>query len=163
MDEQDAKILKVLSDHGQTSSKAIQDITGIPKSTVHYRLKRMKEEGIIEDELYNVDLEALGLGLTVITEVFAEFAEGYHEEVGEKLSQIEGVNSVYFTMGDTDFIVVAHLPNRDRVESLITEYEKIEEINRTSSNYVISTIKEERAPLRNYELETLAELIPEEQ
>jgi len=162
MDEQDAKILKALSDHGQTSSKAIQDITGIPKSTVHYRLKRMKEKGIIEDELYNVDLEALGLGLTVITEVFAEFDEGYHQEVGEQLSEIEGVNSVYFTMGDTDFIVVAHLPSRGRVEQLVAEYEKIEQINRTSSNYVISTIKEEMAPLRNYELETLQELIPEE-
>lgn len=158
MDDRDVEILKAIAEMGTMSSKAIEDRTGIPKSTVHYRIDNMQESGVIEDDLFNVDLESLGLGLTVITEVLAEFEEGYHHEVGEKLSDIEGVNSVFFTMGDTDFIVIAHLPNREKIEDLIAAYEGIDQIKRTSSSFVITTIKDESTPLLDYDLETLQEV-----
>jgi DNA-binding Lrp family transcriptional regulator len=62
-------------------------------------------------------------------------------------------------MGDTDFIVIAHLPSRDKVEELIEQYEVIEGVERTSSKFVISTIKSEPHPLRDFTLETLRESI----
>lgn len=158
MDDLDAKILKAISDLGEPSPKAIEDELDIPKSTVHYRLQKMREDGIIEDNLYNVDLDEIGLEITIISEVDAEYEEGYHERVGEKLSGIEGVNQVYFTLGDTDFIVIAHLADREMVQGLVEEYERIEEVTRTSSRFAITTIKNEFAPLRDFELETLLEL-----
>ena len=159
MDELDIKILKTISDLGEPSPQIIEDELGIPKSTVHYRLQSLREDGIIEDELYNLNLEAIGLDITVISEVEAEYEEGYHESVGEKLSRIEGVNQVYFTMGDTDFIVIANLSNREMVERLVEEYERIEEVQRTSSRFAITTIKDEFTPLRDFELETLIEMV----
>ncbi|WP_458189083.1 Lrp/AsnC family transcriptional regulator [Haladaptatus sp. NG-WS-4] len=158
MDRRDVEILKAISDLGEPSPKTITAETGIPKSTVHYRVEKLREQGVIEDDLYNIDLEAIGLNLTVISEVMARYDEGYQETVGEKLSNIEGVNQVYFTMGDTDFIVIAHVAEREMVEALIREYERIDEVERTSSRFVISTIKNEFAPLRDYELETLVDI-----
>lgn len=159
MDERDVEILKAIADLGEPSPKVIEAETGIPKSTVHYRLENLREEGIIEDDLFNIDLAALGLDLTVISEVNAEYKEGYHEEVGRKLSEIEGVNQVYFTMGDTDFIVIANLADRKMVESLIADYERIEEVKRTSTSFVITTIKNECTPLRDFELGTLQSIV----
>lgn len=158
MDDRDLEILKTIADVGDPSPKRVEEETDIPKSTVHYRLNKLREAGIIENDLYDLDLEGLGLTITIISEIFAEYEEGYHDIVGQKLSDIEGVNQVYFTMGDTDFVVVSHLSNREMVEQLIEDYERIEEIHRTSSTFVISTIKNESRPLRDFELETLSEL-----
>ena len=155
MDEKDAKILKAIAKLGTGKSEAIEEETGIPKSTVHYRINRLRERGIVSNDLYDVDLEALGLELTVISEVTAEYEEGNHERVGSELGDIEGVNQVYFTMGDVDFIVIAHLPGRGMVEELINQYERIDEVERTSSMFVISTIKDEPHPLNDFSLDTL--------
>lgn len=159
MDEKDIRILMAVASEGVRSPDKIHELTDIPKSTVHYRLSQLRENGILKNDLYGLDLEKAGLSLTLISEIYAEFAEGYHESVGEKLAEIEGVNQVYFTMGDTDFIVISHVPNREMVESLVEEYEAIDEIQRTSSKFVISTVKDEPNPINDFEYETLVESI----
>lgn len=155
LDETDIEIIKTLSDHGNPSSKYIESETGIPKSTVHYRLEKLKDAGIIENELYEFDPDALGLGVRIISEVTAEYEEDYHERVGNQLRDIEGVSTVYFTLGDTDFVVIAYLPDSTHVERLIRDFEAIDGVVRTSSTLVISTIKEEPNPLRSYHVDTL--------
>ncbi|MFC6734066.1 MULTISPECIES: Lrp/AsnC family transcriptional regulator [unclassified Haladaptatus] len=155
MDERDIEILKVLFELGDPSPKQIAAETGVPKSTVHYRLGKLREAGILKNDLYDVDLTEAGLGITVITEVMAEYEEDYQKTTGEKLAAIEGVSGVYFTMGDTDFVVIAHLPNSQFVSRLINSYEAVDGVSRTSSKFVITTIKNEPNPFNNYSLDTL--------
>lgn len=159
MDERNIRILQAIAELGTGSPDEISEHTDIPKSTVHYRLTKLEEDGVITDDLFDVDLEKLGLDITVITEVIAEYEEQYHEEVGEKLAAIEGVNQVYFTMGETDFVVIAHLSDREMVYDLITDYERIDEVVRTSSQFVIETVKDEPYPLNDFELETLVDAV----
>lgn len=162
MDERSVRILHAIAELGTGSPDDIAAHTGIPKSTVHYRISRLKEDGVVINDRYDVDLEKLGLGITVITEVIAEYDEEYHERVGEELAAIEGVNQVYFTMGDTDFIVIAHLTDRQMVHRLIRDYEVIDEVVRTSSKFVVETVKDESHPLNDFELETLLETAVDE-
>lgn len=159
MDEKDIKILRTALVEKTNSAEEIADATGIPKSTVHYRIQNLKEAGIIKNDLYEVELDKLGLSLRVISEVQAVYEEDYHHEVGNKLAEIEGVNQVYFTMGDTDFIVIATLPSRDMIERLIYDYERIEEVQRTSSMFVITTVKDNKHVLTDFSEETLIDLI----
>ncbi len=155
MDEKDIRILTAIARDGTASPDEIENATGIPKSTVHYRLNQLREAGVIENDLYDINLEKVGLSITLISEIWAEFGEGYHDTVGEKLAAVEGVNQVYFTMGDTDFVVIAHLANREMVETLVEDYESIDEIERTSSKFVITTVKDEQNPLNDFDVETL--------
>lgn len=157
LDERDFKILCAIADCESFSTETIHEATDIPKSTVHYRIQSLKESNIITNDLFELDREKVGLEITVISEVWAEFGEGYHEEVGQKIADIEGVNQVYFTMGDTDFVVISRLTSRDMVERLVEDYESIDEIRRTSSKFAISTIKEDltAGSLRDYDGETL--------
>lgn len=159
IDEKDIRILSAIANHKTGSPDAIAEKSGIPKSTVHYRIQQLKEDGVLTNDLLDVDLEKVGLSLTLISEVWAEFQPGYHETVGEKLADVEGVNQVYFTLGDTDFIVISHLPSRQRVERMVERFESIEEIERTSSKFVITTLKNESNPIADYELETLIEVL----
>lgn len=152
LDARDVRILRSIAQNDSTSPERIHDETDIPKSTVHYRIEKMKDRGVIKNDLFEIDFEKVGLGLTVISEVLAEFGEGYQQEVGEALAEIEGVNEVYFTMGDTDFIVISRLPSRDMVETLVEEFEAIDGIQRTSSKFVITSIKAQESVgmLRDY-------------
>lgn len=159
MDERDIRILSAIANQKTGSPDAIAESSGIPKSTVHYRIQQLKEDGILKNDLLEIDIEGVGLSLTLITEVWAEFEQGYHETVGKALAEIEGVNQVHFTLGDTDFVVVSHLSSRQRVERLVEQFESIDGIERTSSKFVITTLKQELNPIANYEIDTLLEML----
>lgn len=157
--EKDLEILEAIGEIKTSNTKEIHERTGIPKSTVHYRIQKMKEEGIFKNDLLEVDLEKLGLSVTVISEVQAEYSEEYHETIGDELSNIDGVNQVYFTMGDTDFVVISHLQNREQVEALVSNFERINGVQRTSSKFAIKPIKPPEFPIASYDSDSLKELI----
>jgi DNA-binding Lrp family transcriptional regulator len=157
LDALDVQILRAIAVKETTSPEQIHQKTDIPKSTVHYRIDNMKKQGVIKNNLFEIDLQKAGLGLTVISEVLAEFSEGYQKKVGKALSEIEGVTDVHFTMGDTDFIVISRLPSRAMVEKLIEEFEAIDGIQRTSSKFVITSYKgdESVGVFRDYSEQTI--------
>lgn len=159
MDRKDIRILCAIASEKTASPDKIGKVTDIPKSTVHYRISQLQEQGVIKNDLHEIDLENFGLSLTLISEIWAEFEEGYHNSVGDKIADIEGVNQVYFTMGDTDFVVIAHLTDRDMVQRLVEDYEGIDEIKRTSSKYTISTVKDEANALNDFDPETLIDAL----
>jgi Lrp/AsnC family transcriptional regulator, leucine-responsive regulatory protein len=153
MDERDVRLLKAIAELETGSPDALHQATGIPVSTIHYRLSNLREDGVITNDRYDVDLDELGLGVTVIVEIHADY-QGSYETFADRLLTVEGVTNVYFTMGETDFIVIARLSESSMVERLIAEFEQLEGVDRTDSTFVISAI-EEREALQSYELETL--------
>jgi DNA-binding Lrp family transcriptional regulator len=161
MDDRDITILKAISDLGTGSPEQIHEETDIPVSTIHYRLNNLRESGVIENDLYDIDLEKLGLGVTVIVEVLATYRDSY-DDVAAKLLDIEGVTQAYFTMGETDFIVIARLSDSDKVERLIREFEAIEEVDRTNSTFVVTPLRDGQRALQSYSLETLLDELADE-
>jgi Lrp/AsnC family leucine-responsive transcriptional regulator len=96
-----------------------------------------------------------------VLEVLADYS-GSHESLSERLLAVEGVTEAYFTMGETDFVVVARLPESDAVERLIREFEDIDEVDRTNSTFVIRSLRDGQRPLSSYSLDTLVEMLVEE-
>jgi DNA-binding Lrp family transcriptional regulator len=161
MDERDVRLLKAISDLETGSPERLHEETEIPISTIHYRLNNLREAGVITNDLYDIDLEKAGLGVTVLIEVLTDYS-GSYEDVGEQFADIEGVTQVYFTMGETDFIVMAHLPGPDMVERLVGDFESLDVVERTNSTYVISTLYDSHRALQSYSLETLLEVLTDE-
>src|SRR6056297_228696 len=156
MDERDVRLLKAISDLGTGSPERLHEETGIPVSTIHYRLNNLREDGVIENDLYDFDHEALGLGVTVIVEVLASY-EGPYEEFADELLAVEGVTEAFFTMGETDFVVLARLSSSDTVERLISDFEAIPEVARTNSTFTIAALRDESRAPATYDLDTLIE------
>jgi len=154
MDERDVTLLKAISDLGTGSPEKLHEETDIPVSTIHYRLNNLRDAGVVENDLYDLDLDELGLGVTVVLEVLTDY-EGSYEDVAAKISDVEGVTQTFFTMGETDFMVVARLPDSDDVERLISDFEALPEVDRTNSTFVISREKDTARPLQSYSLDTL--------
>lgn len=159
IDEKDVEILVTIGKRKTANLKVIEEETGIPTSTVNYRVQNLREAGILGSDLFELDLEKLGLSVTVITEVFGTFEEGYHSAIGDKLANIEGVNQVYFTMGDTDFIVISHLHDREMVKQLVEQLERIDEVQRTSSKFVIEPVKRAGFPIGDFHSDTLHNIV----
>lgn len=156
MDRRDFDILVAISQLETHNTERIAEVTDIPSSTVHFRIKQLREEGILKNDLLDIDLEKMGLNIRIVTEVMTIYDENYQETIGEKLSAIEGVNQVYFTMGSTDFITIATVPTREDVNRLINDYASLDEVNKTNSHFVIQTVKDNDLPLTDYDLDKLA-------
>lgn len=160
MDEKDIQILKSLEDLETTSTEAVSEATEIPLSTIHYRLNNLRDAGIIKNDRLDLDLDEFGLGVTILIEVFTKDDQS-HTESGEVIAAIEGVTKVFFTMGSTDFIALARLPDSDSVERLISDFEELDEVARTDSTFVIERELDSRYPLQNYSRESLIDELSE--
>jgi Lrp/AsnC family leucine-responsive transcriptional regulator len=154
MDEKDIQILKALEDLETTSTEAASEATGIPLSTIHYRLNNLRDAGIVINDRLDLDLDGFGLGVTILVEVFTKDDQS-HTESGQVIAGIEGVTKVFFTMGSTDFIALARLPDSDSVERLIADFEELNEVARTDSTFVIERELDSHYPLQNYSSESL--------
>jgi DNA-binding Lrp family transcriptional regulator len=161
MDERDVTLLKAISDLGTGSPERLHEETGIPVSTIHYRLNNLREDGVIENDCYDLDLNALGLDVTVVVEVLTSY-DGRYEDVADQINTIEGVTQTFFTMGETDFVVIARLPDADDVERLISDFEALDVVDRTNSTFVIDRQKDTPRPLSSYSLDTLVEKLADE-
>jgi DNA-binding Lrp family transcriptional regulator len=161
MDERDVQILKAIEDLETGSIEAVHEETGIPVSTIHYRLNNLREAGVIENDLYDLNLDELGLGVTVVLEVLTSYDDS-HDEMGRQIGEVEGVTQVFFTMGETDFVVIARLPDSDSVERLISDFEAIDAVDRTNSTFVVQREVDTTHPLQSYSEETLVSELTED-
>jgi len=137
IDEKDLKILEHVEDDFDVGLETLSQKLGLSKSAIHYRIKKLKENEIIEGVTADIDPLALGLEMVSITDVSVTHEEGYSENIGEKIMAIDGVEQVYYTMGDVDFVVVSRVQTRDQLNDLIEEIVAIDWVNETSSKFVM--------------------------
>lgn len=58
LDETDLKIISILKDNSRTTIRDICRMIGLPDTTVHFRIKKMKESGVIKAFTIITDLES---------------------------------------------------------------------------------------------------------
>jgi Lrp/AsnC family leucine-responsive transcriptional regulator len=143
LDETDTRILEILQKDCRTPLEQIADKLGIPKSTVHYRIKRLEAEKIIEGYYAKVDATKLGKNFVTITFIRTKYGPSYHEKVGEMLAQIPGVWAAYFVFGETDFVVLARSDNSKDFMEKLERVMKMQHIERSSTQVVAKIIKED--------------------
>ncbi len=143
IDEIDKKILRILQTDSRTTREQIARQLNLSKSAVHYRVKKMEESGVIEGYHAKLSAAKLGKGYEAVTLIRAKFSPSYHERLGQKLASLRGVWAVYFTFGESDFIILTRGVDREDLLSSIENLTKIKGIDRTSSQLVVKTIKED--------------------
>lgn len=141
LDENDLDIVRELERNDDKNLEELAEQLDLSKSTVHYRLNRLKENGVITDISADIDPHALGMSMVVITEVYVSHESGYADEIGDELVDIAGVQEVYYTMGDVDFVIVSRVQNHEQMNELIDEIVAIEGVNETSSRFVMRELK----------------------
>ena len=144
LDETDLEILQQIEDDFDVSLETVAQELGLSKSAVHYRIKKLKEKGIIRGVTADVDPFALGLEMVAITDVSVAHHEGYSENIGEEIAAIAGVEQVYYTMGDVDFVAVSRVQPRTQLNDLVERIVAIDGVNETSSKFVLEEFHDTR-------------------
>ncbi len=142
-DEIDSGILRILQEDCRTPLDQIAERLRVPKSTIHYRIKRLEGEGIIEGYYARVNHAKLGRDYVTATFIRAKYGPGYHEKAGQKLSKISGVWGVYFVLGENDFILMSRSNNREDYLQKLEKIMSMPEIERTSTQVIAKVIKED--------------------
>lgn len=158
LDEKDFRILRWLDEEGDIDVDEVSDELGISTSTVYYRLDKYRKQGILSGTVSKLDAKRLGLELTAITEIRSEYGPGY-EEIGERLCEISGVQTVYFMLGEKSFTLIAHLRDHDHLQEYIDDIVHIEGVEHSSTRVVLDTFKDESRLLVNYDDEDLKRLV----
>src|SRR5262245_3182004 len=69
LDDVDLRMLDTLQRHPPLSTADLADLVGLSQSPCWRRLTRLKEQGLIRDQITRLDAEKLGFGLTVFASV----------------------------------------------------------------------------------------------
>ncbi|WP_137288952.1 Lrp/AsnC family transcriptional regulator [Natronorubrum halophilum] len=141
LDETDIEILRRLEETNDKNLEELSNELDLSKSAVHYRVNNLKENDVITEISANIDPHTLGLDMLIVTEVSVSHESGYAEEIGDSLTAIDGVNQVYYMMGDVDFIVISRVQNHDQMHALIDDIVEIDGVNETSSQFVIQELQ----------------------
>ena len=140
LDEMDLSILRRVEADYDVNLSDLADDLGMSKSAIHYRLQKLKEAEVIESVSADVNPLALGLDHLLITEVSVVHESGYADDIGTSLADVPGVEQVYYTMGDVDFVVLSRVQDRDQLNDLVNQFVAIDGVNETSSRFVMSEI-----------------------
>ncbi len=162
LDENDLEIIRELEQNDEKNLEELAAELDLSKSTIHYRLNRLKEDGVITDISADIDPQSLGLAMVVITEVNVSHESGYADEIGDVLVDVEGVQQVYYTMGDVDFVVISRVQNHDQMNEVVDDIVAIDGVNETSSRFVMRELKNENRILENMSDEMIGNVLETE-
>ena len=143
LDKSDRIILKMLQDDCNVSLKKIGEKTGLSSSTVHYRVNRLVEEGVITGFKACVNPLKVGKDILAISLITGRYGPDYSKKIGEKISKIPGVWAAYFLLGNIDFAILLRASSREELKDIIDSIIKIDEVERSNTYLILDRIKED--------------------
>ncbi|WP_336134512.1 Lrp/AsnC family transcriptional regulator [Natronomonas amylolytica] len=158
LDEVDFKILRHLDEDGEISVEDLSDELDVSKSTIYYRIEGYREQGIVEGKISKLDPQKLGLGLTAITEINANYDGPGYEEIADRVSSLSGVQRVFFMLGEMSFYVISRVRDHEHLRELMEAIIQTEGVDDSTTNVVLRTFKDEDRLLVNYDDEDLKRL-----
>jgi len=146
LDDKDLKILELLRDNARMTTSEMFKKLGMPQTTIHNRIKRMKESGIIKRFTIDLDRKKVGRGLVA----YILITVSYRTSQGQKISQFDvakmiqvlpEVEDVSIVTGDIDMIVKVALGDVDELNDfIIYKLRDIDGIEKTVTSVVLSEV-----------------------
>ncbi len=143
MDKKDFDILRSMLNLKTNNLQTIADTVSISKSSVQKRIKKMEEDHIIKGFIPELNEDMLPETSTAISMIKARYGPGYAEEIGKQISKIEGICSLYYILGDYDFMAVIKSRGRKDLERIINSISAIERVERSNTITVLSSMIED--------------------
>lgn len=143
MDEKDKKILEILKEHGDYTTRQIAKKTLLPPTTIHNRIRKLRKEKIIKKFTIELDHDRVGKGLLVYVLISADLGllkrsnKSQYDLVNElrKLGFIERADIV---VGGPDIVAVVRVKDvKEYDKVLLDKIQKIEGVDKTQSLIVI--------------------------
>lgn len=141
LDEIDRAIIAALNEDARKSYREISKELDVALSTVSSHVKKLEEAGVIRGYIPVVDPQALGYELQAIVGV--RVAHGQILEVQEHIAEDPRTFGIYDVTGEWDSMILGRFRDREDLNAFIKGIVDIEDVERTFTNVVLTTVKEE--------------------
>jgi DNA-binding Lrp family transcriptional regulator len=139
LDEIDRNILSILQEDARKSYREIQNELNISIGTIHNRISKLKEKGVISGYTLKLNNAELGYKLTFLIRIQIDGKKT--PEVLEEISTIPEVCSVFHTTGEQSAALICRFKESDEVHKFIRDLNEREFITNTNSNMVLKEYK----------------------
>ncbi|MGP4019700.1 Lrp/AsnC family transcriptional regulator [Saccharopolyspora sp. 5N708] len=137
LDALDARLLLLLADEPRLGVLECSRRLGVARGTVQARMDRLVQRGILLGFPPELDLAAMGYGLTAFAVL--EIAQGRRALVAEQLAAIDEVCEVHATTGQGDLFVRMVARSNADLQRVIDEVVGVSGVRRTSTSIALST------------------------
>jgi len=135
LDDIDREILKILQENAKTSYRVIQDKLNISIGTIHNRIAKLENNGIIEGYTLKLNNEKLGYKLIFLIRIQID---GKHTaEILDQISKIPEVRSIFHTTGEQSAALICRFKEAEDVHRFIRVLNEKEYVTKTISNMVL--------------------------
>ncbi|ESS03169.1 MAG: transcriptional regulator, AsnC family [uncultured archaeon A07HR67] len=119
LDDTDREILRLLQSDARTPFSEIARRIDMSSATVHDRVGRMEDAGVIEGYHASVNPKAIGYGVSALVGLRVE--QGREEDALDRLREIEGVREIHLTTGEWDVMLRVVAEDTDSLRELMFE------------------------------------------
>ena len=107
LDEFDVKLLNLVQENSRLTSDALAEAVGLSATACQRRLRRLREDGVIEREIAVLDPVRVGGRLTVLVEVVLQRGSPkILDDFKRRMRALPEVQQCFYVTGDSDFVLV---------------------------------------------------------
>ena len=133
VDKTDLKILEILIQDAKKPFTEVAKKVFVSQGTVHVRMNKMQEAGIVERTTLKINYAKLGFDITAFIGIYLEKSALY-EKVLEKLKQIPEVTNIHYTTGNYSMFVKIHCRDTNHLKEVLHDkMQQVEGIERTET------------------------------
>jgi len=145
LDAVDFKILKVLQANARASLKSLAMSSGVSVPTARFRLRRLRQLGVIKRFVTSIDAAKLAGGLSAFILLKARLPDV--QEVVKSLGSFEEVSEAYLTTGQFDVVLRIDVSDMKAFEDfVIQKLSRIPGVETYQSSFVVEPLKEQYGP-----------------
>jgi len=144
LDDKDRAILAELRLDSKKTTKTIAEATGVPRTTVHDRIHKMEQSGVIRR--YSVVPNHAKIGEPTAAFVFVSYDSSSgtaQRDAARGLAALPGVYEVHMISGDWDILVKVRGASVEAIGALVTDqFRKVSGVGKTVTCAVFQTVAE---------------------
>lgn len=146
IDQLDRNLLSELATNGRASMQQLSQSTGLSRSAVFNRVKRLEKEGVITGYHAHVDRQKLGIQIRAFCNVSLQKHEaGYLQQFEKAIGSFEEVKTCFHIAGAFDYLLEVHAHNMNDYHVFISRrLAALDNIGKVESMFVMREVLESR-------------------
>ncbi len=126
IDHIDMKILALLTEDAKMPYTEVAKKVFVSGGTVHVRMRKMEEMGIVKGTTLKMDYSKLGYDVTAFLGIYLQKSSLY-DSVIEELQNIEEIIRIHYTTGNYNIFVKVHCRDTRHLKDVL--HDKVQQID----------------------------------
>src|SRR6478609_304785 len=133
VDNVDLRILEILRDDAKKPFTEVAKKVHVSQGTVHVRMNKMEEAGIVEKTTVKINYAKLGFDITAFIGIYLEKSALY-DKVVARLKEIPEITSIHYTTGNYSMFVKIHCRDTNHLKEVLHDkMQQVDGIERTET------------------------------